>query len=87
MIVGGIAALILVAVQLSRPPGHWSEITDGMSRQDVYSRLGEPVATFESTKGTVRWRRDLLVGRWEFDVAFRADETVGMSGSRWRWSW
>ena len=84
-----IGALILVCLVFvgSQPPRSWSSVTAGMSRQDVYARLGPPAASREQTKGFVFWHRDLLVGRWEFSVAFHADDTVGAFGRRWRWSW
>jgi hypothetical protein len=84
-----IVALILVcwAFVISRPPRAWSSIAAGMSRQDVYARLGQPAILREQTKGFVFWERDLLVGRWEFSAAFHGDDTVGAFGRRWRWNW
>ena len=88
-ILSALALLVLLVVPaiVTRPPRRWSVVTVGMQRQEVYAKLGRPAARFEQTKGAVRWRRELLVGKWEFDVAFRADDTVGMYGPRWRWSW
>ncbi|HTQ50345.1 MAG TPA: hypothetical protein VMJ12_06505 [Candidatus Acidoferrales bacterium] len=84
-------ALILVALVLavlgvlaSRPPRAWSDVTTGMSRQDVYARLGQPA--FSSEKGFAFWRKDLLVGKWEFSAAFHADDSVEVFGYRWRWN-
>jgi hypothetical protein len=85
-----IAILVLVVLVVvpvvTRLPSRWGEVTAGMQRQDVYARLGQPASAYEQTKGTVRWRRELLVGRWEFDVTFRADDSVGAFRCRWRWS-
>lgn len=75
------------ALLASRPPGKWSDVASGMTRPNVYSLLGEPDSNNEGTKGGVRWRSDALIGRWEFDVFFRADDTVGGLGKRWRWNW
>jgi len=84
-----IGALVLVCLTfvVSRPPHIWSSIASGMSRQDVYSRLGQPAFSREETKGFVFWQRDLLVGRWELSIAFMSDDTVGSIGHRWRWNW
>ena len=80
-------ALVCLVFVVSRPPQIWSSIRAGMSRQDVYARFGQPAASSEQTKGFVFWQRDLLVGRWEFSVAFHDDDTVGAFGRRWRWNW
>jgi len=82
-----IAALVVLALLAVRPPSKWSHVASGMTRSNVYSLLGEPATTHERTKGGVRWRSDAVVGRWEFDVFFRADDTVGALGKRWRWNW
>ena len=82
-----IAAFVVVAVLMSRPPSNWTRVELGMTRPKVYSIVGQPDANNEGLKGGVRWRGDVVVGRWEFDVFFRADETVGAFGKRWRWNW
>ncbi len=81
----GVLVLVVVAFS-SQLPGRWSEIRAGMKREEVYAKLGRPAADYEATKGAVVWRRNLIIGRWEFDVAFRADKTVGSLGWRWRWA-
>jgi hypothetical protein len=79
-----ILVLLLLGFVVSRPPRAWSGISSGMSRQDIYAKLGQPVSSSE--KGFVFWRRDLLVGRWEFSAAFHDDDSVGAFGYRWRWN-
>jgi hypothetical protein len=81
-----IVALILLVIGFvaSRPPRAWSGVAAGMSRQDIYERLGQPAISSE--KGFVIWRKDLLVGKWEFSAAFHADDSVGVFGYRWRWN-
>ena len=82
-----VAALVSLAVLASRPPSAWSSVAPGMSRTSVYSLVGQPDGHNENSKGGVRWRSDVIVGRWELDVFFRADDTVGAIGRRWRWNW
>jgi hypothetical protein len=76
-----------VVASTARPPSKWSYVTPGMSRSEVYSFAGQPDWNNENTKGGVRWRSDAIIGRWEFDVFFRADDTVGTFGRRWRWNY
>jgi hypothetical protein len=79
--------LVVLAFVVSRPPRVWSSITAGMSRQDVYTRLGQPAAISDERKvGYVIWQRDLLVGRWEFFTTFSSD-SVYKCGHYWRWNW
>lgn len=66
---------------LSRPPSDWKRIAPGMRRSDVYSVVGQPHISNESSKGGVRWRSSRIIGRWEFEVFFR-DETVYNFGRR-----
>lgn len=87
IIAGVVAALVVVALLAARPPSRWRDVASGMTRSNVYYLLGEPATTNESMKGGVRWRSDAVVGRWEFDVVFRADDSVGAIGKRWRWNW
>jgi hypothetical protein len=82
-----VTALVGAGWLASRPPANWSRVSLGMSRSSVYSLIGTPVINNESTKGGVRWRSGAVVGRWEFDVFFRADDTVAVLGKRWRWNW
>ncbi len=82
-----VAALVGAGWFGSRPPAEWSRVAPGMSRANVYSLIGSPVINNEGTKGGVRWRSGAVVGRWEFDVFFQADDTVGLWGKRWRWNW
>ena len=82
-----VAALLGAGLLASCPPAKWSHVSLGMSRLNVYSLIGTPVVNNESMKGGVRWRSSAVIGRWEFDVFFRADDTVGVFGKRWRWSW
>lgn len=82
-----VAALVAAGLPASRPPALWRHVALGMSRSNVYSLVGAPVINNESTKSGVRWRRDAVVGRWEFEGFFRADDTVGSFGERWRWNW
>jgi hypothetical protein len=77
---------IVALVLMGRPPTIWRQIEAGMGRPIVYSLLGKPCLSNESTKGGVRWRKDLFIGRWEFDVFFHDDETVGAFGKSWRWN-
>ena len=84
LIVGALVLIVLVFI-FGRAPHSWSGIASGMSRQDVYSRVGQPTASHEETSGFVFWRKNMLVGRWELAVAFHADDTVGVSGYRWVW--
>lgn len=79
-----VASAVLLA---SRPPSKWSDVASGMARSNVYSLLGEPDTNNEGTKGGVRWCSDDIIGRWELDVFFHADDTVGALGKRWRWNW
>ena len=65
----------------------WNRVSLGMSRSDVYARIGTPAINNERTKGGVRWRSGAVIGRWELDVFFRADDTVRAFGKRWYWSW
>jgi hypothetical protein len=82
-----VVALVCLTALVYRPPSRWSSVALGMSRSNVYSLLGEPNGNNESTKGGVRWRSNATVGRWEFDVFFHDDDTVGALGRRWRWNW
>jgi len=82
-----IAAVVTLTVLAGRPPPKWSRVAFGMSRSDVYSLLGAPVISNENTKGGVRWCSGAIIGRWEFDVFFRVDDTVAVAGRRWRWNW
>jgi len=82
-----VAALVGAGFLASRPPAKWSHVSQGMTRANVYSLIGTPVINNETTKGGVRWHSGAVVGRWEFDVFFRADDTVGVFGKRWRWNW
>jgi hypothetical protein len=82
-----IPTFVAVAVLLQRPPAKWTHVELGMTRQKAYSLVGQPDTSSESLKGGVRWRSNAIVGRWEFDVFFRADDTVGSFGRRWRWNW
>jgi hypothetical protein len=77
-----VAVLLAVTWFASRPPSRWSLVMTGTTRSHVYSPLGEPNRTNESTKGGVRWRSNALVGHWEFDVFFHEDGTVGAFAKR-----
>ena len=85
--VAAFLAVVVLASYPSRPPAKWQNVTSGMTRSNVYSLLGKPTETNENTKGGVRWRSNGAAGRWEFDVYFREDDTVGAFGKRWRWHW
>ncbi len=87
MVTAVLAAFVGVAVWICRPPANWAQVEVGMTRLKTYSLVGQPHANREGLKGGVQWRSDAMVGRWEFDVFFRADETVGALGRRWRWNW
>ena len=82
-----VLTLVCLIFVVSQPPRKWNSIGSGMTRQDVYAKLGQPVASREQTKGFVFWQKDLLIGRWEFSVAFHDDDMVGTFGGRWRWNW
>jgi hypothetical protein len=82
-----VVVLVSLTVLSVRPPSKWSSVALGMSRSNVYSLLGEPDRNNESTKGGVRWGNNAIVGRWEFDVFFHDDDTVGTLGRRWLWNW
>ena len=77
--------VIVIAAFVASPPLAWRRVKAGMNRSEVYSRLGQPQISNESTKGGVRWRSSRVVGRWELDAFFRDDDTVGAFGRRWRW--
>jgi len=79
-----VLVLLVLGFAASRPPRAWSGVSAGMSRQEIYAKLGKPAISSE--KGFDFWRRDLLVGRWEFSAAFHADDSVGAFGYRWRWN-
>jgi hypothetical protein len=83
---GAITTFVAVVVLIYRPPSKWTHVELGMTRPKTYSLVGQPDSSSESLKGGVRWRSDAIVGRWEFDVLFRADDTVGAIGRRWRWN-
>ena len=87
--IAGLGGVILLALAFlaTRPPLKWNRVAFGMSRSEVYSLVGQPHTSNELTKGGVRWRSGAFVGRWEFDVFFRADDTVNQFGKRWRWNW
>ena len=87
-------AFIIIAVAsawfifaVSRPPRVWDGVTAGMSRHEVYTRLGQPNFSAEETEGFVFWQKNLLVGKWELSVAFHADDTVGAFGRDWKWNY
>jgi hypothetical protein len=82
-----LAIFVAVAPLTGRPPSEWTHVEPGMSRAEAYSLLGLPDTNNESLKGGVRWRSSAVVGRWEFDVFFQADDSVGAFGKRWRWNW
>jgi hypothetical protein len=81
-----VATLVIVtAAFVASPPLAWRRVKAGMSRSEVYSCLGQPHISNESTKGGVRWRSSRIVGRWELDVFFRGDNTADAFGHHWKW--
>jgi hypothetical protein len=86
MVSAAVASFVGLAVWICWPPAKWAEVEVGMTRLKTYSLVGQPHANRESLKGGVHWRRDTIVGRWELDVFFRADDSVGAFGRRWRWN-
>jgi hypothetical protein len=87
MATAALATFVGVAVWICRPPAKWGHVEVGMTRLKTYSLVGQPQTSRESLKGGVHWRSGAIVGRWEFDVFFRADDSVGALGRRWRWNW
>jgi hypothetical protein len=82
-----VLTIIIVLLVMGRPPATWYQVKTGMNRSVVYSLLGNPYALRESTFGGVWWRKELFVGRWEFAVYFREDNTVYFTHTNWKWNW
>jgi outer membrane protein assembly factor BamE (lipoprotein component of BamABCDE complex) len=79
-------ASVWLIFAVSRPPRVWDGFKAGMSRHEVYKRLGQPYFSAEE-KGFVFWQKNLLVCKWELSVAFHDDDTVGAFGRDWRWNY
>ena len=93
-----IIAVLGAAVIATRPPAKWHSVTLGMTRSNVYSLLGAPAGIVEhkgdhmslvseGAKDTASWHKNAIIGRWEFYVVFRFNDTVGTFGERRTWNW
>ena len=77
-----VLVLFLVAWQQLSYPRVWNDIHLGMTRQEVYDRVGSPDLDWRDVKGTF-WIKEKLTGRQELWLFFENDKAVMLSIKRY----
>jgi len=77
-------ALIVIGsfLMLIRPPDNWEQVKENMDRELVTLIIGEPASQQDNCS---LWRRNLLVGHWEFRACFGEKNAVTSRERHWKW--
>jgi hypothetical protein len=80
-------ALIVVGsfLMLIRPPTDWDQVAVNMDKSLVHALTREPGKPIDPT--CERWTKFLVVGHWQFDVCYNAENKVTSRDRRWQWGW
>ena len=81
-VVLGLIVLGVVVWQQMSYPRVWNELHLGMTRQDVYKRVGSPDQDTGEIKGAV-WNNERLTGRQELLLYFENDKVDMISIKRY----
>jgi outer membrane protein assembly factor BamE (lipoprotein component of BamABCDE complex) len=75
------AALVFFVLHQLAYPTKWNDIQLGMTREEVYERVGSPSQDWGSLKGAF-WNENKLIVREELWVYFSNDKVSNMSIKR-----